>query len=188
MVRSNGWSGSRLLAIGSALVIPVVGAILLNFYLSGPTEEEVARAAALSPKTEVPSGATIRFPVATNPRVAPTPTPAPSPTPTPQETSAPTVTPLPTETPTPESIPTPEPTETIPPPREVPPGTKAAVNADDGLNVRDGPSTESDVVRVLLFNQEVVLTGGSVIDGEIQWVELEEQGWVQARYLTFPDL
>ena len=185
MARSDGRSGSLLLAVGTALVVPVVGAVLLNFYLSGPTEEELALAASFSPKSEVLGEVRIRSPIITEPAVVPTPSVTPSPTP--EATNAPTVTPVPREPPIPESSATPEPTETIPPPREVSPGATVTVNADDGLNVRVGPSTDSEVTRVLRFNQEVVLTGGSVIDGEIQWVELEEPGWVQARYLTFAE-
>lgn len=187
MARSDGRSGSLLLAVGTALVVPIVGAVLLNFYLSGPTEEELALAASFSPKSEVPGDVRIRSPIVTEPAIVPTPSVTPSPTPEATNAATVTVTPVPTESPIPESNATPEPTETIPPPREVSPGTTVTVNADDGLNVRVEPSTDSEVTRVLRFNQEVVLTGGSVIDGEIQWVELEEPGWVQARYLTFAE-
>jgi len=182
--RSGGWP----LAIATALVIPVVGAILLGFYLSGPSEEEVARAASLSSEAETASS------IGTKPQMiidGPRPTASPVPmTPTAsilQITALPSVTPTPTEIPTPTVTPTPEPTETIPPPRTVQPETVAIVTAEDGLNVREGASTEFDVVGVLRFEEEVVLTGESLIEGEMQWVEIQGQGWVQARYLGFSD-
>ena len=92
-----------------------------------------------------------------------------------------------TETRAATAIPTPEPTDTIPPPRDVSPGLAATVSASDGLNVRGGTSVEFDVIRVLRFEEEVVLTGNSFLDGNLQWVELEGEGWVQARYLNFSD-
>lgn len=182
--RSGGWP----LAIGTALVIPVVGAILLSFYLSGPSEEEVGRAASFSSEAEIAGDIGIKPQTVID---GPRPTASPIPT-TPtasilQATALPSVTPTPTEIPTPTSTPTPEPTETIPPPRTVQPETVAIVTAEDGLNVREGASTEFEVVAVLVFEEEVVLTGESLIEGEIQWVEIQGMGWVQARYLGFSD-
>ena len=183
MQRNDIGVGGTILAVATALVVPVVGILLLNFYLRGPTQEELALASSLAPKPAATSEAAVRSPIATQAPPLPTPTPSPAPA----ETAPPTVTPEPTETPTPAPSPTPEPTETIPPPRVVSPGLTATVNATDGLNVREGPSTDNSVVRVLLFEEEVVLTGQDLIEGEIQWVELEEEGWTQARYLTFSD-
>ena len=183
MQRNDTGTGGTLLAVATALVVPVIGILLLNFYLKGPTREELARAASLAPKSAATGEAAVRSPAATEATALPPPAPSPTPT----QAAQPTVTPEPTETPTPEPSPTPEPTETIPPPREVSPGITATVNATDGLNVREGPSTDTGVVRVLLFEEEVVLTGEDFIEGEIQWVELEEEGWTQARYLTFTD-
>ena len=182
MQRNDTRTGGTLLAVATALVVPVIGILLLNFYLKGPTQEELARASALAPKSAATGEAAVTSPIATE---VPRPTPQPSPTPT--EAAPPTVTPAPTETPTPAASPTPEPTETIPPPREISPGAIVTVNATDGLNVREGPSTDTGVIRVLLFQEEVTLTGQDFIEGEIQWVELEEEGWTQARYLTFAD-
>ncbi len=183
MQRNDTRTGGTLLAVATALVVPVIGILLLNFYLKGPTQEELARAASLAPKSAATGEGAARSPIATE--AAPRPTPQPSPTPT--EAAPPTGTPTPTETPTPSASPTPEPTETIPPPREVSPGVTATVNATDGLNVREGPSTDTGVIRVLAFQEEVVLTGEDLIEGAIQWVELEEEGWTQARYLAFSD-
>ncbi len=183
MQRNDTGTGGMLLAVATALVVPVIGILLLNFYLRGPTQEELTRAASLAPKSAATGEAAVRSPVATE---APAP-PTPQASPTPTGAAPPTVTPESTSTPTPEPNPNPEPTETIPPPRAVSPGATATVNATDGLNVREGPSTDTSVVRVLPFEEEVALTGEDFIDGEIQWVELEEQGWTQARYLTFAD-
>ena len=50
MQRNDTGTGGTLLAVAAALVVPVIGILLLNFYLKGPTQEELARASALAPK------------------------------------------------------------------------------------------------------------------------------------------
>lgn len=184
-MNGRGRGGGTLLAIGTAILVPVVGILLLNFYLRGPSPEELELARAFSPTIATGADAAPRaVPISTRELAA---TPTFTPQPTPQPSPPPTVTPGPTETPRATAIPTPEPTDTIPPPRDVSPGLAATVSASDGLNVRGGTSLEFDVVRVLRFEEEVVLTGNSFLDGDLQWVELEGEGWVQARYLTFSD-
>ncbi|MCY3782630.1 MAG: SH3 domain-containing protein [Chloroflexi bacterium] len=88
---------------------------------------------------------------------------------------APTVMPLVTPTPTPTPTPAVTPTPT--------PSLIRRVNAEDGLNVRVQPSVREAVVRVLLFQTEVRLTGRQRTSDGLIWVELEPDGWVQARYL-----
>jgi len=105
---------------------------------------------------------TVSAPVVPRPAVAP-PEGAP--------TVMPLVTPTPTPTPTPAATPTPT------------PSLIRRVNAEDGLNVRVQPSVREAVVRVLLFQTEVRLTGRQRTSDGLIWVELEPDGWVQARYL-----
>ena len=84
------------------------------------------------------------------------------------------------------SEPTPEPTAT--PPVTVTPTAsreRGRVNADEGLNIRGGPSTNFAVVRVAPFGELLELTGESTVEGELVWVELAEDGWVQDQYLDF---
>ena len=63
--------------------------------------------------------------------------------------------------------------------------TQAKVNTEDGLNIRSGPSTNFGVLRVAPFGELVELTGESASEGNLSWVELVEDGWVQDRYLDF---
>ena len=88
---------------------------------------------------------------------------------------APTVMPLVTPTPTPTPRPAATPTPT--------PALNRSVNATDGLNVRVEPTVRAAVIRVLLYQTEVRLTGGQRTSEGLIWVELEPDGWVQARYL-----
>ncbi len=105
---------------------------------------------------------TVSAPVVPRPAVAP---------PEGALTVMPLVTPTPTPTPTPAVTPTPT------------PSLIRRVNAEDGLNVRVQPSVREAVVRVLLFQTEVRLTGRQRTSDGLIWVELEPDGWVQARYL-----
>ena len=104
MQRNGIGTGGTLLAVATALVVPVIGILLLNFYLKGPTQEELARAASLAPKSGATAEAAVRSPITTEAAARPTPQPSPTPT----EAALPTVTPEPTETPTPAPSPTPE--------------------------------------------------------------------------------
>ena len=103
---------------------------------------------------------TVSAPVVPRPAVAP-------------PEGAPTVMPLVTPTPTPTLTPVPTPT----------PALNRRVNATDGLNVRVEPTVRAAVIRVLLFQTEVRLTGRQRTSDGLSWVELEPDGWVQARYL-----
>lgn len=98
----------------------------------------------------------------------------PRPAITPPE-GAPTVMPLVTPTPTPTPTPAATPTPT--------PALNRRVNATDGLNVRVEPTVRAAVVRVLLYQTEVRLTGRQRTSDGLIWVQLEPDGWVQARYL-----
>jgi len=69
------------------------------------------------------------------------------------------------------------------------PGWWQVVGVDEGLNVRSGPGTSSDVVGALLAGQRHVLATGNreaVAGGE--WMEIEiadgRTGWVSARFLA----
>ncbi len=105
---------------------------------------------------------TVSAPVVPRPAVAP-PEGAP--------TVMPLVTPTPTPTPTPAATPTPT------------PALNRRVNATDGLNVRVEPTVRAAVIRVLLYQTEVRLTGRQRTSDGLIWVQLEPDGWVQARYL-----
>lgn len=111
---------------------------------------------------------TVAVPAAVSAPVVPRPAVAP---PEGAPTVMPLVTPTPTPTPTPAATPTPT------------PSLIRRVNAEDGLNVRVQPSVREAVVRVLLFQTEVRLTGRQRTSDGLIWVELEPDGWVQARYL-----
>ncbi len=92
-----------------------------------------------------------------------------------QAEQAPTVLPpvTPTGTPTPTATPSPTPTPVL----------VRTVNATLGLNVRTDPNVQSAVARVLHFETEVRLTGAQRTSEGLLWVEVEPDGWVQARYL-----
>ena len=60
----------------------------------------------------------------------------------------------------------------------------ATVDPDEGLNVREEPTTDSDVLEVLLGGAEILLTGTRQTIDDIEWVELADGGWVQSQYLT----
>ena len=57
------------------------------------------------------------------------------------------------------------------------------VNSVDGLNVRDTPSTTGTVQNIAPFETTLTLTGTNIIVNGIEWLELAESNWVQARYL-----
>ncbi len=62
--------------------------------------------------------------------------------------------------------------------------TSATVDPEEGLNVREEPTTDSDVLEVLLGGAEILLTGTRQTIDDIEWVELVDGGWVQSQYLT----
>ena len=74
---------------------------------------------------------------------------------------------------TPAATPTPTPTP-----------ISATVDPDEGLNVREQPTTDSDVLEILLGGAEILLTGTRQTIDEIEWIELVDGGWVQSQYLT----
>ncbi len=142
-----------VVAISGILLIPLAGIVMLRFLLSGPPIDHSAAAPAPPPP----------------PAVRATLEPAPG-------ASVPTVFPAATATPT--ASPTaPRPT---PPPT---PEARGRVNASDGLNVRVEPTTRSDVLRILSFKTEVELSGRERFSEGLVWVELDDGGWVQNRYL-----
>ena len=69
-------------------------------------------------------------------------------------------------------------------PTPTPTPISATVDPDEGLNVREDPTTDSDVLEVLLGGAEILLTGTKQTIDEIEWVELVDGGWVQSQYLT----
>jgi hypothetical protein len=155
----------------AGLLVPIAGILLLTFYFSnrpGDTEA-VAR---------VPAGNEAAAAVADPGPAAPVGGESP------EAGVAPADTPVVSATVAPE--PTPDPTAT--PPATVKPTTSGEggkVNAEDGLNIRSGPSTNFGVVRVAPFGEFLELTGESTSEGELVWVELAEDGWVQDQYLDF---
>tara|TARA_Y100000588_G_scaffold174969_1_gene189012 strand:- start:1518 stop:2063 length:546 start_codon:yes stop_codon:yes gene_type:complete len=92
-----------------------------------------------------------------------------------------------TTTPTPAAVPSPTqaPVAQTPTPRPTPtPSVQVArVNAGSGLNLREKASLDSDVVRVLAFEEVVTLTGQSIIESGSEWVEINGGGWVLLEYL-----
>jgi len=54
------------------------------------------------------------------------------------------------------------------------------------LNVREEPTTDAAVLRVVLVDEVLDLTGQSTTVGDVEWVELQDGGWVQSQFLTFP--
>ena len=150
---------SRLaLAFGvvGTLAVPVVGILILRFLLFGPEVQAVAAPRPAAPPAGAVSGLTDPGPVPTVLAPAPPSTPAPA---------------TPVDTPTPAPTPTPTPSR------------RGEVNATDGLNVRTEPSTQGRVLRILPFETQVELTGRSRQSEGLTWVELEDGGWVQERYL-----
>ncbi len=146
------------LAIGllGSLAVPLVGIVILRFLLSGP---EVA---AVAPPPPAPPRPAAEVGVASPGAVPTVLAPAPPTTPTPD---------VPAATPTPAPTPTPTPSRT------------GEVNATDGLNVRTEPTTQGRVLRILPFEAQVELTGRTRLSEGLTWVELEDGGWVQERYL-----
>jgi hypothetical protein len=144
----------------AGLLVPIVGIALLTFYLSDRPAEVVV---------------TDRPPVGrADPGAEPPAAQGPS-----AAAVTPAAEPAATEVPAAEPEPTPEPTVT---PANLDQGR---VNADDGLNIRSGPSTNFGVVRVAPFGELLELTGETTPEGDLVWVELVDEGWVQDQYLDF---
>ncbi len=144
-----------VVAIGGSLLIPLAGIMMLRFLLSGPPIDATAAAPTPAPP----------------PAVRATLEPAPG-------ESVPTVLAAATATATATASPT--------APSPTPSPTRAAtgrVNASDGLNVRVEPTTRADVLRILSFETEVELSGRERFSEGLAWVELDDGGWVQDRYL-----
>jgi len=166
--RSGAENLPRVLA---GLLVPIAGILLLTFYFSnrpGDTEAVArvragneAAAAVADPGPAAPVGGE-----SLEAGVAPADTPVGSATVAPEPTPDPTATPPATVTPTTS-------------------GEGGKVNAEDGLNIRSGPSTNFGVVRVAPFGEFLELTGELTSEGEVVWVELAEDGWVQDQYLDF---
>jgi hypothetical protein len=148
----------------------------------------VVRVTELDP--EVPPTAT-PTPTETN-----TPTPGPSPT----FTNTPTFTPTPTFTSTPTDTPTMLPTETAPPtltstPAETPtpqatftatPVT-AVVNAPFGLNLRDEPGTDADIIAFLDDGTVITILAGQAEANGFTWQQVQyegQTGWLVLDFLT----
>lgn len=89
----------------------------------------------------------------------------PKPTAVPAATQAPVA-----QTPTPRPTPTPS-------------VQVARINAGSGLNLREKASLDSEIVRVLAFEEVVTLTGQSIVDSGSEWVEIDGGGWVLLEYL-----
>ncbi len=166
--RSGAENLPRVLA---TLLVPIAGILLLTFYFSnrpGDTEAVTrvpagngVAAAAADPGPAAPVGGE-----SAEAGVAPADTPVVSATVAPEPTPEPIATPPATVTPTTS-------------------GEGGRVNTEDGLNIRSGPSTNFGVVRVAPFGEFLELTGESTPEGDLVWVELVEDGWVQDQYLDF---
>ena len=164
--RSGAENLPRVLA---GLLVPIAGILLLTFYFSnrpGDTEAVARVPAGNGAAVAEPAPAALEGGESPEAGVAPADTAAVSPTLAPEPTPKPTATLPATVTPTTN-------------------GEGGRVNADEGLNIRSGPSTNFGVVRVAPFGEFVELTGASTPEGDLVWVELEEDGWVQDQYLDF---
>ena len=71
-----------------------------------------------------------------------------------------------------------------PPATATPTPITATVDPDDGLNVRAEPASDAEVLKVLLKDEEIELTGKKQKVGDITWYELVEGGWVVGDYIT----
>ena len=142
-------------ALVATLAIPVVGIVILRFLLSGPPVELTLASEVSVVLTERPVG-----------QLRPAPGISQLPTVLPVATAAPIV----SVTPRPRPSPTARPT--------------GVVNATDGLNVRAEPTTRARVLRILPFEIEVKLSGRERLAEGLRWVELDQGGWVQDRYLN----
>ena len=63
--------------------------------------------------------------------------------------------------------------------------TNARVSAPDGLNLRDGPSTDANVLTLLPFGTAVTTTGDATADGWYPVSAAGQQGYVKGTYLDF---
>ncbi len=69
-------------------------------------------------------------------------------------------------------------------PTPTPTPISATVDPDEGLNVREEPTTDSEVLEILLGGADILLTGTRQTIDDVEWVELVDGGWVQSQYLT----
>ncbi len=72
----------------------------------------------------------------------------------------------------------------LPSPTQTPTPISATVDPDEGLNVREDPTTDAEVLEILEGGAEILLTDSRQIIDEIEWVQLVDGGWVQSQYLT----
>lgn len=166
--RSGAENLPRVLA---GLLVPIAGILLLTFYFSNrPGDAE----------------AVARVPAAGNGAATATAAPGPA-APVGGESPEAVVALADTPVVSPTLAPEPTPEATATPPATVTPtsGEGGTVNTEDGLNIRSGPSTNFGVVRVAPFGEFLELTGESTPEGDLLWVELVEDGWVQDQYLDF---
>lgn len=166
--RSGADNLPRVLA---GLLVPIAGILLLTFYFSNrPGNAEAV--------VRVPAG---------NEAATATADPGPA-APVAGESPEAVVAPADTLVVSAKVAPEPTPEATATPPATVTPTTSGEggrVNTEDGLNIRSGPSTNFGVVRVAPFGEFLELTGESTPEGDLVWVELAEDGWVQDQYLDF---
>ena len=167
-VRSGISNFPRILA---GLLVPVLEIVLLTFYFSN--RPEVGNERSYSPTENTEALGSVESAGQASSVALESKQSSPKPVQTLAE--KPTISPSPTQKPTL------SPSPTLPLVGVV----GATVNAQDGLNIRSGPSTNFGVVRVAPFGELVELTGESASEGDLLWVELVEDGWVQDRYLDF---
>ncbi len=72
----------------------------------------------------------------------------------------------------------------LPTPTATPTPISATVDPAEGLNVREEPTIESEVLEIVPEGSEILLTGARQTIDDIEWVEIVDSGWVQSQYLT----
>ena len=72
----------------------------------------------------------------------------------------------------------------LPTPTATPTPISATVDPAEGLNVREEPTIESEVLEIVPEGSEILLTGAGQTIDDIEWVEIVDSGWVQSQYLT----
>lgn len=96
-----------------------------------------------------------------------------------------TVTPEPTPVPT-RTIVIPTPTPRASPDSGVPGPLQSGTVATDGgtLNVRVGPSLDSEILETLTDGATVSLTGEEAVGATFTWLELTNGGWIASDFIT----
>ena len=72
----------------------------------------------------------------------------------------------------------------LPSPTATPTPISATVDPAECLNVREEPTTDTEVLEILPESAEILLTGTRQTIDDIEWVEIVDGGWVQRQYLT----